>query len=605
MTRRQLSVLLVGLVIVSEALWIGFATLIVPPVITQAYRGESIPAINSFFTGESHPLAFYLQHWYSIATLGALFWPAFWGLAVLLRSPVFFQRYVGEATPGDLSAIRLLTCGILLISTLWEDLPSSAALPRALIRPMGVLELLYALPLGFEYFVASAEALRGFQWFTALMLFLGAIGWRTRLVVPVGALCYLILGGLLRQYAWFYHTGLVPLYVLFVLSLTPCGDGWSYDRWRRMRRGHPVPAADRATAVYGWSRYACWLVIALPYVAAGLSKIRNGGFGWLEAANFRSILYRSALSPMHFDFDVSLALRSAPDALIEVLALLALGGELLYGLVLCSRRARVLLPAAMVLMHLGILFLQNILFFDLILLQLVFLDITWLRRALARTPVWRRSTTALSHVVCRYGWRPSPDTSALASGATLERVRDEAASAQTGGFPGHGLVLSLSGVLLLCWLCRLEFYPLTGMQMFSARNTAGVVTYEQAVAQYETGVREPAPIVQCLGAMADSRYRRILAMAFDATNQSLCQEFFQTCASRWNRQAPPGRKIVLFEVQRWVWDFQAEPHSPTYGRLVQSRVYAPYGDVEKQHRQTSDRPRAKVCSRWCLRTSAL
>jgi hypothetical protein len=54
-------------------------------------------------------------------------------------------------------------------------------------------------------------------------------------------------------------------------------------------------------------------------------------FIWLEAANFRSILYRSALSPMHFDFDVSLALSSAPDTLIEVLALLELGGELLYG----------------------------------------------------------------------------------------------------------------------------------------------------------------------------------------------------------------------------------------------------------------------------------
>jgi hypothetical protein len=43
----------------------------------------------------------------------------------------------------------------------------------------------------------------------------------------------------------------------------------------------PIRAdAERALPIYGWSRYVCWVMIALPYVAAGLSKLRHGFF-WL------------------------------------------------------------------------------------------------------------------------------------------------------------------------------------------------------------------------------------------------------------------------------------------------------------------------------------
>src|SRR5439155_1268539 len=115
-----------------------------------------------------------------------------------------------------------------------------------------------------------------------------AAGWRARATLPLAALGYLIFGGILRHYSAFYHAGLVPLYVLAVLVFTPCVDAWSIDRRRRASRGLPVPEPGRPAAVYGWSRYACWTVVALAYAASGLSKLRNGGLHWWDAANVRA-----------------------------------------------------------------------------------------------------------------------------------------------------------------------------------------------------------------------------------------------------------------------------------------------------------------------------
>lgn len=298
-------------------------------------------------------------------SFGIIFW--------ITTSRNFFRKYVGEATPESLGVIRIITCTILLIMVLWiDDLPSSAWLPEEMRHSMGMFNFFYAFP-GFGSFVRNQTGLQVFEWLTALLLFFGIIGWQTRIVIPLGTFCYFLLGGILRQYSHFWHTGLIPLYVLFILSLTPCGDGLSLDRLWKVYQGRTVPAADRPLATYGWSRYACWVVIAVPYVAAGLSKLRNGGLLWWDATNMRFQLYSTALAPMQFDFSLALHFSHAPDILFALLGIAGVYGELAYGLVLFSKKARWIMPCLMAMMHLGILFFQDILFFDLILLQLVFL----------------------------------------------------------------------------------------------------------------------------------------------------------------------------------------------------------------------------------------
>lgn len=508
------------------------------------------------------PVSFLVRELGEIVLVGALAIPLLSTLVAYLRRPAVARRIVGAAAPGDIGAIRALVCAILLISVLWEDVASTAALPREMLRPMGVMQLFRTLP-GFEWLLVSPAALHALEWATGLLLFMGMIGWKTRIVLPLGALGYLLVGGILRQYAWFYHTGLIALYLLVVLSFMPAHHGRSVDRILRLRKGRRV-VPDVPSLEYGWMRYALWATMAVPYVAAGLSKIRNGGITWWEASNFKFILFQSTLRPMEFEFDLSLLLARAPDALFALLAVAALAGEIFYGLVLFSRRARWILPALMLLMHLGILFLQNILFFDLILLQAIFFDFRPLARATRRlceqtgiSEIWSRQLQPLA---------PSDDDEALTENRAWLA-------------PGSWRLASAVAITLsVFWIFRVEFYPFTGMQMFSQKRTEPVV-YERVLAHLESGQNVRAPIERSIRAMSDSRYRRVLQMAFDDQRESVTSAFLDAVQTRWNGSAATGTdRIVGFEVQRWEWHYLQEPAHPTYGRIVARRVFSPDGD---------------------------
>ncbi len=375
--------LLLVLMLLSLGLWIVFAQLLVPPVIESAYRGESWSFLNRMILGQAEfSVSHYLQKWDKVSITGLLSGLGFWLIVLVISSPAFIRRIVGEATPGSLGAIRMWTCSILLLTTLWEDLGSVAWLAAEMRHPRGMLGYLYALPIGFEGLVTSEMSLRAFQLLTELLLFLGLVGWRTRVVLPLGALCYFLLLGILIDHSFFWHQNLVPLYVMLVLCFSPCGDSWSVDRLRKIYQGQTVPDAGRASPVYGWSRYVCWVMIALPYMANGLSKLQDGGFFWWNPTNMRSMLYFDTLTPREFDWALSLHLTHAPDILFSLMGLFTLFGETLFGLVLLSHIARRIFPFAAIMMHIGIFLFQRILFLDLILLQLVFFDFTQIRKTI-------------------------------------------------------------------------------------------------------------------------------------------------------------------------------------------------------------------------------
>lgn len=169
---------------------------------------------------------------------GLIFW--------VTSSPTFFKKYVKKATPESLAWIRIITCTTLLIMTLWiEHIPSTTLLPIEIrqFNDIGLFKFLYIIP-GFINFLRSENSLQIFQGLTAVILFLGIVGWRTRIVIPLGTLCYFVLGGITRHYIYFFHTGLIPLYLMAVLSFTPCGDGLSIDRLLKTYRGKLKPPTE-------------------------------------------------------------------------------------------------------------------------------------------------------------------------------------------------------------------------------------------------------------------------------------------------------------------------------------------------------------------------
>jgi predicted DCC family thiol-disulfide oxidoreductase YuxK len=656
---------------VSTGMWIAFAKLVVPPVIKSVYHGDSLSFLNRMIQGQHvNPLEYYLQKWdhFTIAALVILV--AFWVVALITSSPAFIRRIVGETTPGCLGAIRMWTCTILLLTTLWEDLGSIAWLPAELRHPRGLLGYLYALPIGLSQLVTSEVSLRTFQLFTEVLLFLGIIGWRTRVVIPLGAICYFFLLGILIDYSFFWHQNLVPLYLMIVLSFTPCGDGWSVDRLRKVYQGRDVPDADRTSLLYGWSRYACWTTIALPYVANGLSKLEGGGLFWWTPTSMRRNLYMDTLNPREYDWALSLHLTHAPDILFSVIGLFALFSETFFGLVLVSRIARRIFPIAAMMMHAGIFFLQRILFFDLILLQLVFFDFTSVRKAigsrlaikqgrlqvlydglcplcirtvrlLARLDLFRRlefldfrcmdleeyngrskldltRTDLEREMYVVFGgktyrgfyayrrialalpllwplgvWLFLPGVSLVGarvygyvarnrfdllwcdSHCKLQLpVQVESKNTTAIGAVGLTYPLAVSGIILvslLCWFYQIEFYPLTSWHLYTHLDTSGKVEYRKVFAQYESGVISRARLEDTIGALAlDNRYAAYLDKCFkeQPADLELCKTYLLSAAAAYNKKAPPGGKVMLYEIQVWNWDFLSHPFDPNYGKLT-------------------------------------
>ena len=136
--------------------------------------------------------------------------------------------------------------------------------------------------------------------------------------------------------------------------------------------------------MYGWARYTCWVAIAVSYWETGLCKLRDGGLSWWDPEGLRATFYEDSLMPREYDWTWSLLLTQAHDPLVGVMGVFVIAFESLWITVLFSSTARKIWPVLTVMFHTGVFIFQKILFLDLILMQLLFFDLTGVRKAIAR-----------------------------------------------------------------------------------------------------------------------------------------------------------------------------------------------------------------------------
>jgi predicted DCC family thiol-disulfide oxidoreductase YuxK len=323
-------------------------------------------------------------------------------LWVALTRRWFFDRFVGPATPRTLGIMRTLGCAALLQHVFYEPLESLALIPtefRTTSR-LGVMGVLDRLDL-IDPLVQSSTLLAGLRWTTAGLLVLAMVGWRTRVTLPLGAAFYMVFAGLLRQYSWFWHMGLIPLTLVFGLALTPCGDGFSIDSVLRAYRGENGETG-RASKRYGWARWFGWSILAILYTLVGFSKLANGGPMWAHPDNVRGIFLSNALDKNVLGLELPLKMIGVPNAFFLALGVATLVAESTYALVLFSKRARQVLPLIMIGMHLGILLMMDVVFVGAMICQLVFLDFEHLRRRVADAVRARRGKVRVLYD----GWCP-------------------------------------------------------------------------------------------------------------------------------------------------------------------------------------------------------
>ena len=130
--------LLLFLMVVSTAMWIAFAKLVVPSIIANAYRGESLPFLNNMIKSQHiHSVDYYLQKWDGIATDTLVSLLGFWLLTLI------------AARASLLSRQTRLTCSMIAswVSRLPHSRASASILALVLICVPLTIGAIWAFPI--------------------------------------------------------------------------------------------------------------------------------------------------------------------------------------------------------------------------------------------------------------------------------------------------------------------------------------------------------------------------------------------------------------------------------------------------------------------------
>lgn len=267
-----------------------------------------------------------------------------------------------------LALTRVVACAALLIESLIENASALTWLPASMRVSMGAMRF---IP---EIYTHNLTIWTAFDILVPLALLVALLGYRTRWSLLIAAAAYFVEGGLLRSHSFFFHNGLVPLQVVALLALTPCGDVLSLDaRWKRTRL--------KSEDVYRWALLVVWMPLALTYLMAGLNKVRYGGLDWFAPNTLRGHSELMKVVPLLPTSDLRPWINLIPPFAWSLMALFTVFTEVGYVTVLWSRRARYLFPVLAAAMHLGIWLVMGHAFPDLIVLQLAVFPVEVLWRA--------------------------------------------------------------------------------------------------------------------------------------------------------------------------------------------------------------------------------
>jgi hypothetical protein len=545
--------------------WAILTMAVLPWLVSEAYAGRGIDVLNRILASRmaENPLGHYLTKIYVLAVAGvAVILAAGFGLPAAARdaargSPVA-RRFVLPASAASLAGIRIGTVAVALIMLLLEDPASVALLPRwsEVSWGMGIMNIARRFP-GVEALLASAGALLALKALTVTALLLALVGLWTRAALVLSVVGTLALGAVLRMYTHFFHTGLLPIYLLAILSLCRCADAWSVDCLLRRRAGKPVPAPERPTMDYGWARFVCWSMIALAYFAAGTSKLRHGGLFWWDGVNLKTKLLTDVLQVNSIELFWTSEIGRLPTGLFSLLGLGTLVIEVGFIAVLFSRRARLLFPLGAAGLHIGVFLMQEILFLDLILIQIVFFDVRRLAVPLER---WARS---------RWPALGAGEPTAPLAASEPAPPADAPATASIRPMMLSLIPLACLGVTALA----LESYPLTTWGMYSDRTRSTRVEYILFHGVDEAGRKVPVRFEDAFGVLRFNRCYDIVPRAFQPGREQILRDLLDAFAQIRDRGRLPGDRLAAFQFDLRAWDYDKAPRDSQRGAVVASFVH--------------------------------
>jgi hypothetical protein len=480
----------------------------------------------------------------ALAVSGGLLFMA--ALIRIFRATDFSSPRIVQGTPKQLAWIRILVCLIAFILTIIEDFPAIARVPAEFRRHDRFFHLLDSLP-GYATLASNPSLLAILQWATALMLLLALLGFKTRVTLLLGSLGFFLLQAILRHHTYYFHTGLLPLYLLLLLSWTPCAAAWSIDRWL-----NPAKCEANRQSV-GFAVYACYAIIALVYLFCGLSKLRDSGLGWFSGDNIEHKLVQDALRPIFLDYKWKASLwlvqHDTPPLVYTIIGIFGIATELGYIAVLFSRRARVVMPAMAFVVHAGILLLQHILFLDLLLLQLVFINADRLA-AFARE---------------YFSFR--------AAGADLPLRANHSEERTALPWLARTSMAVVITALFLIWVFQVNYYPVSDWHMYSKRDGRDPIIYYKVIATLEDGRSVIVPRRDYSLALMPNNISTLEKAFHRPWREGSFDRFLSTFIEHRNRRLTAGARISAIEIQKWRWNYAVDPHDPRIGWMIDGYVY--------------------------------
>jgi Vitamin K-dependent gamma-carboxylase len=271
--------------------------------------------------------------------------------------------------------VRAGVCGFILSEILLTSFSDLGRLPVTLFRPVGLMQL---LPWRCYDLLLNRTGLVSLKWLLIVSLLAAALGHWTSLSTKSSAVLFLFYEGLLRSYSHFNHDEMPAVYILLVLALVPCGEGFSIDVWRKRAR----PRADGF--VYSYPLLLLRCLLAWSYFSSALIKLRVSGLKYLSPENLPNLAMVHSLDNLHDTHFRFAFLLPQFRAYMPVLAGLLLLWELSFPLAIFFRRLRWLILGAGILFHLATLFFMNIFFPYHLAMYLVFVDWGSVRKRLLR-----------------------------------------------------------------------------------------------------------------------------------------------------------------------------------------------------------------------------
>jgi hypothetical protein len=511
------------------------------------------------------------------AMMWAVFLAVTLGAAVLLRHPQYLRRCAPKAGPDELGVLRFGIGLILAFMVARDDLVSTLLLPESMVRHHGLVWMLDAKLGDGEYGhwlldIRDPTWVRLVYWTALLSGITTTIGLASRVSMPILAISYTLFYHTLCSYSHFFHVGLIPLLILYVLVFFPAGASFSVDAMIRRRRGlAPIEAPPEV-----WSRgvHVAWLIYGLSYWAAGASKLSQPLL-W-NGETLRLIAVRDSDWLLEFDPNLSQRLVAwGLDAWVfDPAAIAVLIAEVCAIWVLFSDRARRWFPPILIFFHIGVVVLQGIVFFDLILLPLVFVPARVYRRigAKLRLPVASEADK-----------RPEIE-------AVIERRHHS--------FARLLLIATIPGLVLTGWMFQREQFPLlTQWGMFQQSFRGHIITSNRIFAVYADGHRERTDLTKQIRSLNNTRFRDTLGFPTAGPDKPRSRkaqiqrihDIFNAAAAVHNQGLPEDQHLVRFEIVKIYWDMENDPQNPDWGDPWKTMTYevgdAPHPEMAKLDRR--------------------